>query len=71
MGSIDIKKEWDAVLLVLVDENFDAYEMHEAERAAVIAAIVAPGSKGRNDRGSLSVNLFTKIGRVRWKTSRQ
>jgi hypothetical protein len=33
------------VLVVLVDENFDAYEIHEADRDPVIAAIVAPGSK--------------------------
>jgi len=67
MGSIDIEKEWDAVLLVLVDENFDAYEIHEAERETVIAAILAPGSKARNERWSLALKQFTRIARVRWK----
>jgi hypothetical protein len=67
MGSIDIKKEWDAVLLVLVDENFDAYEIHEAEREPVIAALIAPGSVARNVRGALAVNQFTRIGRLRWE----
>jgi hypothetical protein len=67
IGSIDIKKEWDAVLLVLVDENFDAYEIHEAERAAVVTALIAPGSIARNVRGALAVNQFTKIGRLRWQ----
>jgi hypothetical protein len=67
MGSIDIEKEWDAVLLVLVNENFDAYEIHEAEREAVIAAINLPGSKARNERRALAVSKFKAIGRLRWK----
>lgn len=65
LGRIDINKEWDAVLVVLVDENFDAYEIHEAERDAVVAAIVAPGSKVR-ERGALALSQFTRIGRLRW-----
>jgi hypothetical protein len=28
-----VTKDWDAVLVVLLDENFDATEIHEAERA--------------------------------------
>lgn len=66
-GSIDIEKVWDAVLLVLVDENFDAYVIYEAERAAVVQAILEPGSKGRNERWALSVSKFRGIGRERWK----
>lgn len=67
LGSIDIDKDWDAVLMVLVDENFDAYEIHEAERGAVIAAINLPGSKARNERRALAVSKFKAIGRLRWK----
>jgi hypothetical protein len=55
------------VIAVLVDENFDAYEIHEAEREAVVAALIAPGSKARNERGSLAATQFTKIGHLRWK----
>jgi len=53
--------------VVLVDENFDAYEIHEAEREAVIAAILAPGSKARNERWSLALDQFTRLGRLRWE----
>src|SRR5437588_11369511 len=31
VGSIDITKEWDAVLLVLLDENFEATEIYEGQ----------------------------------------
>jgi hypothetical protein len=62
-----VKKDWDAVLVVLLDENFDATEMHEAERAAVLAALSAPGSKARNQRGQLGVSKFKAIGKLRWR----
>ena len=67
LGAIDVKKDWDAVLVVLLDENFDATEMHQAERAAVLAALSAPGSKARNERGQLGINKFKAIGNLRWR----
>lgn len=66
LGAIDIAKEFDAVLLVLLDENFEATAIYEASRKAVIDAITAPGSKARNERGALSVSKFKSIGSLRW-----
>jgi len=66
LGSIDIRKEFDAVLLVLLDENFDALEIVEASRESVLDALAAPGSKARNERGALGINKFKSIGTVRW-----
>lgn len=66
ISSINIDKEWDAVLLVLLDENFNAFEIHEAMRADVIAALTAPGSKARNERNALSTHKFKKIGKKKW-----
>lgn len=67
IGSIDIKKEFDAVLLVLLDGNLDATAIYEASREAVIDALSKPGSKARNERGALSVSKFKSIGHVRWQ----
>lgn len=67
LGAIDIKKEFDAVLLVLLDENFDATAIYEAERADVIAALMKPGSKARTERGALGVAKFKAIGKMRWR----
>src|SRR5947207_8159833 len=36
LGRIDIEKDFDAVLMILLDENFDATSIYEAEREAVI-----------------------------------
>jgi len=66
LGSIDIEKEFDAVLMVLLDENFDATAIYEAERKAVLKAINEPGSKSRNERRALGVNKFKAIGKLRW-----
>src|SRR5438132_12002486 len=66
LGSIDVIKEWDAVLLVLLDENFDATEIYEAKRKAVLSALAAPGSKALHERGYLGVAMFKAIGILRW-----
>jgi hypothetical protein len=66
VGAIDIQKEFDAVLLVLLDVNFEATAIYEAPRDAVIAALTKPGSKARNERGALSIAKFKDIGMLRW-----
>lgn len=66
LGAIDLDKEWDAVILVLLDENFDPTAMYEADRQTVEEALLAPGSKARNVRGQLSVSKFRSIGQQVW-----
>lgn len=69
LGSIDVSKEFDAVLLVLLDDNFNATQIYEADRIAVVDALMKPGSKSRNERGAMSVGLFKSIGRKVWERS--
>src|SRR5262245_19299148 len=58
LGSIRVEKEWDAVLMVILDQDFEAVEIYEAERAAIVPVLAAPGSKARNERGALPVSKF-------------
>ncbi|SOZ17284.1 DUF6998 domain-containing protein [Cupriavidus taiwanensis] len=67
MGAIDVEKDFDAVLLVLLDGDFEATAIYEAPRDAVVSALTAPGSKSRNERGALGVSKFKSIGSLRWK----
>lgn len=67
MGAINLKKPWDAVLLVMLDKNFDPTAIYEASRHRVSKALLAPGSKARNERGALSVSKFIAIGKSVWK----
>lgn len=67
LGTIDVKKDFDAVLLVLLDEDFNATAIYEAERVEVLAALAEPGSISRNERGALGVSKFKSISRLRWQ----
>ncbi len=68
LGRIDVRKEWDAVLMVLLDANLETTEIYEADRGPIVAALSEPGSKARNERGALDVRKFKRIGRRRWPT---
>jgi hypothetical protein len=70
LGGIDIGKDFDAVLLVLMDDAFDATAIYEADRATVISALTAPGSISRNERGALGVAKFKAIGKCVWTKDR-
>jgi len=67
LGSIDISKDFDSVLMVLLDADFEATEIFEADRDVVLSALKAPGSKARNERGALGVAKFKSIGHQRWR----
>lgn len=67
--SINILKDFDAVLLVLLDQNFDAFAIYEADRSPVIATLGAPGSRARNERGAMAVSKFKSIAKTRWQRS--
>lgn len=66
LGRIDLTKAFDTVLLVLLDEKLNATAMYEASRARVKKALLAPGSKARNERGALAVSKFKSIGKQIW-----
>ena len=71
VGKIRIEKEWDSVMLVLLNESYHVVEIHEAKRAAIIEALDKPGSKARNERRALGVSKFKKIGSLIWPRSPQ
>lgn len=64
--SINIGKGFDAVLLVLLDHEYNATEIWELSRRTVIALLKAPGSRARNERNAMSVSKFRAKGRLRW-----
>jgi hypothetical protein len=66
VGAIKLKHAWDAVLLVLLNVDFEATAIYKAGRAAVGRALTRPGSRARNERGQLSISQFRAIGRRVW-----
>jgi hypothetical protein len=67
LGSIKLDCEWEAVLMVILDPDFDAREIWEAERTQIQLALSRPGSISRNVRGALAVSQFKSIGQRLWK----
>lgn len=65
LGSIRLDKEWDAVLLVILDDELQVKEIWEAERPDVETELAKPGSKAR-ERGALGLNAFKRIANRRW-----
>lgn len=67
LGAIDLKQPFDTVLLVLLDADYNAFQIYEAARPAVEALLTRPGSKARNERGSVGISQFKAISTLRWK----
>ena len=65
IGQLRIEQDWDSVMLVLMDENHDPIEIHEAERDEVLEA-ADKTSSNRSKRGAVSVAKFKIIGKLVW-----
>ncbi len=59
-GKINLKHEWDDVLLVLLDEIFEVRGMYLAGRDAIEAALTRTDSRARK-RGTLAVAEFIRL----------
>lgn len=65
IGQLKTEQEWDSVMLVLMDENYEPVEIYEAEREDVMEA-VDKSSSSRSKRGAVSVAKFKIIGQLVW-----
>jgi hypothetical protein len=66
IGQLKLEQEWDAVVLVLMDEDLEPYEIYEARRNDIIDAIADNQASKRSKRGIMSVARFKAIGRLAW-----
>ncbi len=66
IGQLKIEQEWDSVVLVIMDENYDAIEIFEANRDIIIDALNENKSSNRNKRGAMSLAKFKKISTLVW-----
>lgn len=65
LGQLKLEQEWDAVLLVLLDEEYEPFEIHEAEREVIEETLQESDSK-RSKRGAMSIARFKNISRLVW-----
>ncbi len=65
IGQLALDKAWDSVVLVLMDADYEPFEIYEAEREDILD-YVGRSSPSRSKRGALSVARFKIIGRLVW-----
>lgn len=66
IGQLKVEQEWDSVMLVLMDENLDAFEIYEAAREDIMQAVTDSNVSNRNKRGAMSVAKFKAISQLVW-----
>lgn len=65
IGQIRIDQEWDSIVLILMDSEYQPYEIYQAKREDIMAA-VGESSANQKKRGALSVARFRIIGQLVW-----
>lgn len=66
IGQLKVEQDWDSVVLVLMDAEFEPVEIYEAERDVVIEALGAGRDTKRSKRGAMSVAKFKAIAQLVW-----
>jgi len=66
LGQLKLDKDWDGVILVLMDDHYEPYEIYEADRGDIEEAVNESSASKRSKRGPLSVAKFKIIGRLAW-----
>ncbi len=66
IGQLKTNQEWDSVMLVLMDDNYEPFEIYEAERDELLEAVADSESSKRTKRGALSVAKFKIIAQLVW-----
>ncbi len=66
IGQLKVEQQWDLLVLVLMNEDFDAYEIYEISRAQVIAEVESAAQSNRSKRGAMSISRFKKISHLVW-----
>jgi len=65
VGQIKMEQDWDSVMLILLNEDYEAQAIYEADRETLVEA-TEEGSESRSKRGAMSVAKFKAIGTQVW-----
>jgi len=65
IGQIKVDQDWDSVMLILMNDEYEPLEIYEAHREQILDAVANTSSKRRN-RGALSVAKFKHLGKLVW-----
>lgn len=65
IGQLKVDQEWDSVVLVLMNEDFEPFEIYEAQRNIIMDAM-GNKSSNRSKRGAMSIAKFKNIAELVW-----
>lgn len=66
LGQIKVEQDWDKILLVLMDEDFETTEIYEASREEILKDLDEAGTSSRQKRGVMSVARFKRLAHLVW-----
>ena len=66
IGQLKLDQEWDSVVLVLMNDNYEPVTIYEADRDVLIEAMEENKSSKRNKRGAMSLAKFKIISNIVW-----
>lgn len=66
IGQLKVEQNWDSVMLVLMDENYETDSIYEADRESVLEALSEQKENSRSKRGAMSVAKFKNIAQLVW-----
>jgi len=66
IGQIRLHQDWDSIVLVLLDEDYEATEIYEVLREEICDLLEELEASRRSKRGAISVARFKIIGSLVW-----
>lgn len=66
LGQLKVEQDWDFILLVIMDENFDTNEIYEISRENILNDLKDSDSAIRQKRGAISVARFKHLAELVW-----
>ncbi len=65
IGQLKMEQNWDSVVLVLLNDDYEPFEIYEIDRATLSDNIIDPQSK-KAKKGAMTVARFKKIATLAW-----
>lgn len=66
IGQLKVDQEWDSVMLVMMNDEYEPIEIYEAQRSELLEDLQDSAHSKRKKRGAMTVAKFKKIGKLVW-----
>ncbi len=65
IGQLKMEQDWDSVVLVLLNDEYEPFEIYEIDRATLTDNVIDSQSK-KAKKGAMTVARFKKIATLAW-----